>query len=85
MRQSMKTRADVAGAVREAIGQILPGVPPGEVTGDRHLRDLGADSVDRVEIILGAQDRLGLAEPLSTFADLRDIDALVDVLWERAS
>jgi polyketide biosynthesis acyl carrier protein len=81
----MTTRADVAGAVREAIGQILPTLPPGEVTGDRHLRDLGADSVDRVEIILGAQDRLGLAEPLSAFADLPDIDALVDLLWERAS
>ncbi|HEU5110275.1 MAG TPA: phosphopantetheine-binding protein [Micromonosporaceae bacterium] len=81
----MTTRADVVGAVREAIGEILPGLPPGEVIGDRHLRDLGADSVDRVEIILGAQDRLGLAEPLSAFADLRDIDALVDLLWERAS
>lgn len=84
-RSTGPTRADVAGAVREVIGTILPGVPPGQVVGDVHLRDLGADSVDRVEIILGVQERLGMDEPLSGFSDLKDIDALVEFLWERAS
>ncbi|WP_406207907.1 phosphopantetheine-binding protein [Kitasatospora sp. NBC_01560] len=66
--------------VRDVIGQILPGLAPAAISGDQHLKDLGADSVDRVEIILGLVDRLGLDEPMSRFAELPDVDALVDFL-----
>ncbi len=45
-------RETVAALVRDVIGTILPGVPASAMTEDRHLRELGADSVDRVEIIL---------------------------------
>jgi polyketide biosynthesis acyl carrier protein len=79
----MMTRDKVEQAVHEVIGQILPGVT--EIPGDKHLRELGADSVDRVEIILGVLDRLGVDEPMSSFSDLPNVGALVDFLWERAS
>ncbi|WP_433498359.1 acyl carrier protein [Sphaerimonospora sp. CA-214678] len=74
------TREDMVALVREVVGTILPGVPPDEIRGNRHLKELGADSVDRVEIIAALIDRLGLAEPMSRFADLPDIDALADFL-----
>jgi polyketide biosynthesis acyl carrier protein len=66
--------------VRDTVARILPGVPRGEMTGDRHLKDLGADSVDRVEIILALIERLGLDEPMSSFSALPDLDALVGFL-----
>jgi len=73
-------RERTAAVVRDVVSQILPGVARDAITGDKHLKDLGADSVDRVEIILGVLDRLGLDEPMSAFSDLPDIDALVDHL-----
>ncbi|CQR60405.1 Hypothetical Protein sle_09420 [Streptomyces leeuwenhoekii] len=73
-------RRRVEEALRRAIGAILPTVPPELVTGDKHLRDLGADSVDRIEIILDVTARLGVDEPMSSFSDIPDIDALVDRL-----
>lgn len=73
-------RDRMTAVVREVVGRILPDVPPEKVTGEKHLKDLGADSVDRVEIILGIMDRLGLDEPMSGFSDLPDIDALVDFM-----
>lgn len=76
--------ADVLDALRDVLAQILPGLDPHDVAGDRHLRDLGADSVDRVEIILGLMERLRVDEPLSSFSELRDVDALVAFLSERA-
>jgi polyketide biosynthesis acyl carrier protein len=79
------SRADVAAAVAAAVTEILPAIPPERVTGDKHLKDLGADSVDRVEIIVAALDRLGLQEPLSSFSDLKDVDAMVDLLHERSA
>jgi polyketide biosynthesis acyl carrier protein len=66
--------------VRAAVEQILPGLPAGAFAEDRHLKDLGADSVDRVEIILGVLDRLGIDEPMSTFATVANLGALVDLL-----
>ena len=75
-------RAEVERVLREVITSILPGLPPEAVTGDRHLRDLGADSVDRVEIIIAVTVRLGVDVPLSTFSDTPDIDRMVDQLVE---
>jgi polyketide biosynthesis acyl carrier protein len=81
----MNDRATVARVVTEAVTEIVPTVDPAEVVGHRHLRDLGADSVDRVEIILAVLDRLGVGEPLSSFSDLPHVEALVDFLHERGA
>jgi len=75
-------REDVESVVHKEITQILP---KAEIRGDVHLRDLGADSVDRVEIILAILDRLALPLPLSDFSDIPTIDALVDFLTEEMS
>ena len=73
----LDARAQVRDLVCEVVAQILPGV---RLTGEQGLTDLGADSVDRVEIILTLLERLGLDEPMSSFNDLPDLDALVDFL-----
>ena len=73
-------RADTTRIVHDTIAAILPGVPREEIRGDRHLKDLGADSVDRVEILLSLVERLGVTEPLSRFSDVPDVDALIDLL-----
>jgi polyketide biosynthesis acyl carrier protein len=75
-------RDEVARNVHAAIANVLPGLAPGAVTGQKHLRDLGADSIDRVEIILAISDRLGLQEPMASFAPLPDIDSLIDFVLE---
>jgi polyketide biosynthesis acyl carrier protein len=75
----------VAALVRDVIGTILPGVPVSAMTERRHLRELGADSVDRVEIILSILDRLGLDEPMSSFSGLPNLGALVDFLTTQRS
>ena len=69
--------------VREVIAVILPSVPADTIAGDKHLRDLGADSVDRVEIILLILERLHLDEPMTSFSSLPNIDGLVTFLHER--
>ncbi|MET9457724.1 phosphopantetheine-binding protein [Streptomyces canus] len=78
----MTARARIEEVVTETVLDILPGLDKDRVTGRAHLRDLGADSVDRIEIIVGVLDRLAIQEPLASFADLPDIDALTDLLHE---
>ncbi|MEU3838574.1 acyl carrier protein [Streptomyces sp. NPDC028635] len=73
-------RQETARLVREVVTEILPGVDPALIGGHRHLKDLGADSVDRVEIIAALMDRTGVDAPMSAFSDLPDIDSLIDFL-----
>jgi polyketide biosynthesis acyl carrier protein len=73
----MTDQTATAELVREVVGRIVPGA---ELVPEKHLRDIGADSVDRVEIIVEVLDRLGLDAPMSAFSDLPDIAALIDLL-----
>jgi len=77
------SREEVERIVREVITVVLPSVPAEAIAGNQHLRDLGADSVDRVEIILMLLERFNLQEPMSTFSAIPDVDALISVLYER--
>jgi polyketide biosynthesis acyl carrier protein len=83
MARSDFDRPQVTAIVRDTITRVLPSLPESAIRGDRHLRDLGADSVDRVEIILTLLDRLQVNEPMSSFSQLPDVDALVAFLCER--
>jgi polyketide biosynthesis acyl carrier protein len=66
--------------VREAISSILPNLPVDAISGKKSLKDHGADSVDRVEIILSVMNRLRIDEPMSNFSNIPNIDALVEYL-----
>ncbi|HKO54663.1 MAG TPA: phosphopantetheine-binding protein [Thermoanaerobaculia bacterium] len=79
------SREAVALVVRDVIAVVLPSVPRGAIAGNKHLRELGADSVDRVEIILMLLERLSLDEPMTTFATVPDVDGLVTLLHARCS
>jgi polyketide biosynthesis acyl carrier protein len=83
MTTSDVSRESVELVVREVLAVVLPSVPASAIEGHKHLRDLGADSVDRVEIVLMLLDRLHLDEPMSSFSQLTDIDALATFLHER--
>jgi polyketide biosynthesis acyl carrier protein len=71
--------------VEQVVREILPALRDRRIPGDKHLKELGADSVDRVEIIMTLIERLGLDEGMSGFAALPDVDALVGYLADRTA
>ncbi|WP_116041225.1 phosphopantetheine-binding protein [Amycolatopsis palatopharyngis] len=77
---SLPSATDVEDAIRRVIVDIMPDLPAAEITRDKSLRDLGADSVDRVEIISLLLHRLQRSDPISVFATIPDIGALVEYL-----
>lgn len=48
------------------------------------LRELGANSVDRADIIVMTLETLGLRVPLATMARAQTIGELADIIHERA-
>lgn len=68
--------------VRRHIVDVLPGVDPAAIRPDRAMRDLGANSLDRMDVVIGVQDELGIRVPTAALAGVSDLRSLVGVLRE---
>jgi acyl carrier protein len=78
------TRDQIFDVVRANIVNIVEGVPPDAVSEDVSMRDLGADSLQIVEVVSRSMKELRLKVPrteLSRASNLRD---LLD-LFEKAA
>lgn len=75
------TEEDVFEVVKNVTLEVLPFVPPTMIDRNGCLKDLGANSVDRAEIVTQALERLQLNVPLVEFGRIGNIDGLIRVLW----
>ena len=76
----VRVRDVVVGLVRET----LPEVDPDLVTLDRTMSELGATSIDRVEVATLAMETLSLTVPNQELAGVASIGELVDLLHRHA-
>ena len=77
----MSTTTDRAlAAVTSAVREVLPSVPAAAVTLDASLKALGANSVDRAEILIISMDALGVRCPMVEFAQAADIGGITRIL-----
>jgi polyketide biosynthesis acyl carrier protein len=73
------TKAEIFEVVKKNALEILD-VAPDTVTLGKSLTDLGANSVDRVEIVTMTMEDLGLKIPFMSFAGASNIEDLVEIL-----
>lgn len=66
--------------VKNIVVEILPDLNPENVTIEKSLKELGANSIDRMEVVTMSMEALGLKLPLMSFATVSNIEDLVDVL-----
>jgi acyl carrier protein len=74
---------DILVLVRVVVAEFL-GVPLDEVRDDGDLRAHGADSIDRVEILLTLNRRLGLDTPLAAYIGIPHLIGLSEFLSNQA-
>ena len=55
-----------------------------EIDVQESLRDLGANSVDRMEIIVETMRKIGEKINMLEFANIKNIQEMVDFLYERS-
>ncbi|MET8727397.1 MULTISPECIES: phosphopantetheine-binding protein [Streptomyces] len=67
-------------AIRGSVLVVLPEVDPDRVTEDVSLTDLGANSIDRVDVVTMTMDALGISLSVTDFADVSDIGSLARLL-----
>ncbi|MGW1682581.1 phosphopantetheine-binding protein [Saccharopolyspora sp. NPDC002376] len=81
----MLTREEVFAVVRGTILSVRSDIDPAEICEDRSMTDLGCDSLDRMDVVVGSLDAIGLELQAESFAGVQDIGGLVDVLLANAN
>lgn len=69
--------------VKKQILDILPVVSITDIELSKQLKDLGANSMDRMEIVISSMEEVGVKIPLLEFAKVANIDGLVTLLYEK--
>lgn len=67
-------------AIRRSVVEVLPDLDPELVTEGRSLTELGANSIDRADIVTMTMADLGVSVPVLEFRGVSDIAALAHVL-----
>ncbi|WP_097240140.1 MULTISPECIES: phosphopantetheine-binding protein [unclassified Streptomyces] len=69
-------------AIRRSVTEVLPELDPRLVTEDVSLTDLGANSIDRIDVVTMTMDELGISLSVIEFQDVHDIGSLARLLRE---
>jgi polyketide biosynthesis acyl carrier protein len=79
------SRDEIFAVVKANVLKVLPEVRAEDVTLESSLVELGANSVDRVEVMMFSMEALQLKIPRIEFHGVHSLAGLVDVLHSRAS
>ena len=78
------TRADMFVVVKANIEKIVDGVDPSRISEEVSMRDLGADSLQIVEVVSRSMKELKLRVPRTELSKARNLRDLLD-LFEKAA
>lgn len=73
-------RQQVFEVVKSNLLKVLVDVKPEDVTIDKSMADFGANSVDRVEVVMYSTEELGLDVPRAELHGAKNLAGLVDIL-----
>jgi acyl carrier protein len=78
-------RNDVLGTIREVGVEILGVEADAVVEGASFKDDLGADSLDLVEVVMALEERLDLAIPEEELSDIATVGQAIDVVLAKVA
>lgn len=74
------TEHDIFQTVRNVTLEVLPFLSADDVTIDKSLKDLGANSIDRAEVVTISMEKLGVKIAMLEFGKAKNLRDLVGVL-----
>lgn len=77
------TKDDIFLQLKNIIIEILPDILPEQIKIEESLRNLGANSIDRMDIVIKAMEDLKIKIPLVEFGMVNNLQGLVDLLYSR--
>ena len=78
------SREQVAEVVKKHVLATVDGLPPAAFNPSQSMKDLGANSLDMVEVVSCAMRELKVKVPRTELSKLTNIDGLIDLLHDAA-
>jgi polyketide biosynthesis acyl carrier protein len=78
-------RDEIFNVIKRVVSEILPDVDSGAVTQDKSLKELGANSIDRVEIVTMVLENLNIKMSPVELGGISNIEGLVDALFKKVN
>lgn len=78
----MMNKDEVFTLLKNEIMAVLPLAKEQDITADHRLVDLGANSIDRSEIVINCMTNLNIKLDPLTLASLKNIGDLLDALYQ---
>lgn len=79
----MKTKDEIFTILRRCVLAVLPELEGRNITPQDSLKELGANSIDRAEIIIQTLANLDLKIPLLALGAARNMSELVNLMHEK--
>lgn len=74
------TREEIVAALKKNICEVIEDVDPDSIDTSKSMKDLGANSLDLVEIVSRTMRQLRVKIPRSELNNLQNIDGLIDLI-----
>lgn len=78
-------KTNIFNMIKTKIVEVLPELENQEIQISQSLKDLGANSVDRVEISQNSMEALGLKIPRTEMGGIENLQSLVDLFHKYLS
>lgn len=79
------SNTDVLDLIAEALHEVIPELASHELRASDNLEDLGANSIDRVDIVVIVLERMNLDIPLVETSGTKTVGELADRLRDKAA
>jgi len=79
----MTNKEEIFGLIKDKVVEVLPFLDSTLITPESSLRDFGANSIDRMEILLETMEALNAKVPMTEFGKITNIQGIVDLLYEK--
>jgi polyketide biosynthesis acyl carrier protein len=76
-------KSEIFDVIQRNLREILPELDSVVINPSQSMKELGANSVDRADVILQTMETLGVTFPLHELAGVDNIQGLVDFLHSR--
>ncbi len=77
------TKNEISDVISNNIVKLLGDVVKNEISEDKSLEDVGADSIDRVDIMRMTLEDLNLKIPLVELGRAKNIGDLINILFQK--
>ncbi|HQE67606.1 MAG TPA: acyl carrier protein [Bacillota bacterium] len=74
---------EIFNIIKRSIMEIVPDIDEKDICPEISMKDLGANSVDRMDIIIQSMKELEIKVPMVEFGNLKNIQGVVDLLYEK--